>query len=334
MSYLYVVEQGSIIGFENNRFNVKYKNGLLKSIPSETLEVIEIFGKVQLTTQCMQECLKRGITVVFFSTKGAYYGRLESTNHVSVKRQRKQAQAGTNEAFKLELSKKIINAKIKNQIVVLRRYARNTDNSIDYPVKQIQYINSKVLTSESIEQLMGYEGICAKFYFKTLGGLIKPEFKFLSRSKRPPKDPFNSMISLGYSILLNEIYGKLEARGLNPYFGFMHKDREKHPTLASDLMEEWRALLIDSTVMSLINGNEIDIEGFVFSEAPKAVFLKDETFKIFINKLENKLRTKNKYLSYVEYSTGFRQAIDLQIGELIKAIENENADYYKPIIIR
>ena len=104
---------------------------------------------------------------------------------------------------------------------------------------------------------MGYEGAAARIYFSTLGKLIDSEFIFSGRNKRPPLDPFNSMISLGYSIILNEIYGKLEGKGLNPYFGILHKDREKHPTLASDMMEEWRAVLIDTLVMGMLNGQPL-----------------------------------------------------------------------------
>lgn len=110
-------------------------------------------------------------------------------------------------------------------------------------------MNEKALNSKGIEQLMGYEGTAARLYFGQLGELINPVFFFTGRTRRPPTDPFNSMISLGYSIILNELYGKIEGKGLNPYFGIMHKDREKHPTLASDLMEEWRAVLIDSTAL-------------------------------------------------------------------------------------
>ena len=83
MSYLYVCEQGATIGITENRFQVKYKDGMVKSIPAETLEVIEIFGKIQITTQCITECLKRGVNILFYSTKGAYFGRLISTNHVN-----------------------------------------------------------------------------------------------------------------------------------------------------------------------------------------------------------------------------------------------------------
>lgn len=336
MSYLYVCEQGASIGFADNRFQVKYKDGLLKSIPSEVLEVIEVFGKVQITTQCMEECLKRGINILFYSTKGAYFGRLISTNHINVQRQRKQAKLGENEEFKRKLSKKLIDAKIKNQIVILRRYARTRELDIQQPIAEMQYMGSKVNSdyTKEIEQIMGYEGRAARIYFQTLGKIIEPEFAFQGRTRRPPLDPFNSLISLGYSIILNEIYGKLEGKGLNPYFGFMHKDREKHPTLASDLMEEWRAVLIDATALSLLNGHELNKDHFYTNIDEPGIFLDKDGFKTFIQKLENKFRTKSRYLSYIDYSVSFRRAIDLQINQLVKAIENETADEYSPIIIR
>lgn len=334
MSYLYVCEQGACVGIQGNRFQVKYKDGMLKSIPAETLEVIEIFGKVQLTTQCVTECLKRGVNVIFYSVNGAYFGRLISTTHVNVQRQRKQAEIGNNETFKLEFSRKIISAKIRNQMVVLRRNARRRDVNIDRPMVEMQIMQKKVICANTIEQVMGYEGTAAKIYFKMLSLLIDPEFTFSGRSRRPPMDPFNSLISLGYSIILNELYGKIEGKGLNPYFGIMHKDREKHPTLASDLMEEWRAVLIDSTALSMLNGHELLLEDFYSGSDCPGVFLEQEGFKKYIKKLEGKFRTDSRYLSYIEYAVSFRRALDFQIAQFVKAIETENVDEYMPIEIR
>lgn len=334
MSYLYVSDQGATIGIKGNRFEVRYKDERLRSIPAETLEVIEVFGKVQLTTQCITECLKRGVTVIFYSTNGAYYGRMISTNHVNVQRQRQQARIGENETFQLQFAKKIIDAKIRNQIVIIRRYARNRNENISRDVVEMQNMYKSVATANSIEQVMGYEGTAAKIYFRVLGRLVESEFRFNGRSRRPPKDPFNSMISLGYSIILNELYGKIEAKGLNPYFGIMHRDREKHPTLASDLMEEWRAVLIDSTVLSMINGHEVSRDEFYIDPEQPGVFLNRDLFKRYLQKLEMKFRTQNRYLSYIDYSVSFRKALDLQINQLVKAIETENVDEYSPVIIR
>ena len=228
---------------------------------------------------------------------------------MNVFRQRRQAELGKDEKFCLEFSKKIIDAKIHNQIVVLRRYARNSRENIDRPVAEM-------------------------IYFRTLGKLIDPEFAFTGRNRRPPLDPFNSMLSLGYSIILNEIYGKLEGKGLNPYFGMLHQDREKHPTLASDMMEEWRAVLIDTTVMGILNGHELSVDDFYSEENKLGVFLSDRAFKIYLKKLEEKFRSDNKYLSYVDYSVSFRKALDLQVNQLAKMMETGDLTLYKPVKIR
>ena len=133
---------------------------------------------------------------------------------------------------------------------------------------------------------------------------------------------------------MNELYGKLEGKGLSPYFGFMHRDREKHPTLASDLMEEWRAVLIDSTALSMLNGHELILDDFYTPEDEVGVFLQKEAFRKYIKKLDTKFRVQNKYLSYIRESTSFRKSMDLQVSQLVKAIENGDATLYEPVVIR
>ena len=158
--------------------------------------------------------------------------------------------------------------------------------------------------------------------------------RFQGRSRRPPKDEFNSMISLGYSLLMNEVYCKIEMKGLNPYFGFIHRDAEKHPTLASDLMEEWRAVIVDATVMSMINGHEISKDQFYFDMDEPGCYITRDGLKIYLNKLERKFQTEIRYLKYTDYAVSFRRAILLQMERLTKAIEEGDADLYKPVIIR
>jgi CRISPR-associated protein Cas1 len=181
---------------------------------------------------------------------------------------------------------------------------------------------------------MGFEGQGAKAYFDGLSNLINPQFEFHGRSKRPPMDEFNSMISLGYSVIMNEVYSKIEEKGLNPYFGFMHRDKENHPTLASDMMEEWRAVIVDSTVMSMINGHEIQKDDFVFNLDEPGCYLTKNGIKLYLSKLEKKLQTEVRYLDYVNHSVSFRRGISMQMDTLAKAIEYEDAKIYKPIEIR
>ena len=112
--------------------------------------------------------------------------------------------------------------------------------------------------------------------------------------------------------------GKIEGKGLNPYFGIMHSDREKHPTV----------------VLSMLNGHELVREDFYSGTEEPGVFLEKEGFKKYVQKLENKFRTENRYLSYVDYSVSFRKAMDLQINQFIHAIESRDVQQYMPVMIR
>lgn len=333
MSLLYINENAATIGIEENRCVVKYSDGLKRMVPIETLESITIMGHAQMSTQCVQECLKRGIPVAYFSKGGTYFGRLQSTGHVNAERQRKQAALYESD-FAIELSRRIISSKLKNQIVVLKRYEKSKKYSVEQQLKMMRICREKLSSCRTIPEIMGYEGQGAKAYFEGLALLIKPEFAFCGRNKRPPRDEFNSMLSLGYSVIMNEVYGKIEMKGLNPYFGFMHRDKEKHPTLASDMMEEWRAVIVDSTVMSMINGNEIHKEDFVTDMDEPGCFLTRNGIKTYLSKLEKKLQTDVRYLDYVDYAVSFRRGMALQLDLLVKAIEHEDPLLYRPIEIR
>lgn len=333
MSLLFINENNVTIGIESNRCTVRYADGMIKMVPIETLESITIMGRAQMTTQCVQECLKRGIPVAYFSKGGTYFGRLQSTGHINAERQRMQCRLYESQ-FSIDLAKNIISAKMKNQQVVLRRYEKSKGIAVSDSIKMLHICRDKLSGCHTIQELMGYEGQGAKAYFDGLSAVINPEFVFHGRSRRPPRDEFNSMISLGYSVLMNELYGKIEAKGLNPYFGFMHRDKEQHPTLASDLMEEWRAVIVDSTAMSMINGHEIQKDDFTVDLEEPGCFLSRNGIKIFLSKLEKKLQTDVKYLSYVDHAVSFRRGIALQMNMLVKAMEEEDAFLYKPIEIR
>lgn len=302
-------------------------------IPIETLESITILGHAQMTTQCVQKCLKRGISVSYFSKGGNYFGRLQPSGHINAGRQRKQS-ALYETSFFTEFARNIINAKLKNQQVVLKRYEKSKRKSVNESLKMLRICREKIMGCQTIPELIGYEGQGAKAYFNGLSKLIEPDFSFHGRNRRPPRDEFNSMISLGYSVLMNELYGKIEAKGLNPYFGFMHRDKEQHPTLASDLMEEWRSIIVDATVMSMINGHEIQKEDFFKNVDEPGCFLTRNGIKIYLAKLERKLQTEVRYLNYIDYAVSFRHAIALQINTLVKAIDEGDASIYKPIEIR
>ena len=334
MSIVYVSEPTTRIGTEENRIVIDNEDGLKQSFPIESVEGITFLSRAHITVACMEKCLHLGIPVSFMTKSGHYFGRLVSTGHVSAELQRQQSSLYDTD-FAKDFSKRIIHAKTRNQLTVLKRYAKSRNVDISDIKSQMCISIAKISVAESISELMGYEGQCAKLYFAGLSKCIEEKFAFNGRNRRPPKDPFNSLISLAYSILMNEIYNEIENKGLNPYFGFMHRDAEKHPTLASDLLEEWRAPLADSLAMSLINGHELGEEHFVLGTLNKpGCFLTKDGIKIFLKKFEKKLQTKVSYLSYANHQVSFRRAISMQVGRLVQAITEGDASCYEPLIIR
>ncbi len=234
----------------------------------------------------------------------------------------------------MKFSKKIIISKIKNQAVILRRYNKHKQdnikditNSLNKNIAQIEYC-------KSINEVIGFEGISAKLYFSGLSDLIDEDFKFEKRSKRPPKDPFNALLSYGYSLLYNEIILALNQIGLNPYAGFMHQDKQGHATLASDLMEQWRSPIIDSLVMKLINTHLVSIDDFTRNPETGACYLSSQANRTFISYYEDKIRTKHNYFSHADYPMTFRQAIFFNIYELVHCMKDYNLDCFKTLTLR
>lgn len=335
MSFLYVTEPDCKIYFKDNQIVMEGQKGLFTKLPIEVLEGIILIGNANLTSSCQRELLKRGLPVTYLAANGQYYGRLESTRHVNIERQRCQFRLGEDESFCLEFARKIIESKIHNQMVVLRRCNRDQQNeAVKEDLYEMTLIQKKIFSASTIPQLMGYEGNCARLYFQGLSKLINPRFAFQGRNKQPPKDAFNSLLSFGYTLLLYDIYGAVVSKGLHPYAGFMHKDKHGHPALASDLIEEWRAVIVDALVMSLLNQNIFSVEDFVKADVNGGVYLSREASKLFLKEYQKKLRVQTSYIGADTEKMSFRGAIQYQVNALTKAVEQHDLQYYRPFRIR
>ncbi|MCI5595016.1 MAG: CRISPR-associated endonuclease Cas1 [Clostridiales bacterium] len=334
MSHVYITNNGSVLGIDGGRFVIKQKDNLMTSIPKETVESISVFGNSTITTRCMQELLAGNIPVCFFSSRGRYFGRLESTDGSKITQMKKQFAVFEDEEYTLELARKIAMAKISNQITVLRRYMGDKKELFNRQIDVMKQLKVKASNGMTNPEIMGYEGNAARIYFEVLSNVIRPEFKFYGRNRRPPKDPFNSLISLGYTLLLYEIVSKLQIQGLNPYLGFLHKPRDGSPSLASDMMEEWRAVIVDSVVMSMIQGNEISFDDFDCDDDNVGVYIHNDAMKKFIDKFEKKLTGKMKYLTYDNNEYTFREAMSIQCHKLAESINANDAGVYMSVMIR
>jgi CRISPR-associated protein Cas1 len=331
---LYLSEPGSVLRKKGGRYIVELNDKRIGEIPAEKLEAVVLFSGTHITSPCMVSLFEMGIPVTWLSSRGKFFGRAELTGHVNIERQREQFRRSEDEEFCLGLAKKFINAKIRNSLVLLRRYNRNLEmDAVDSIINEIQKNLSGIDTATSMSVLSGVEGYTSRLYFQALSEMIRGEFKFKGRTRQPPKDPFNSLLSFGYTLLMYEIYTAIVNRRLHPYMGFLHRMRRGHPALASDLMEEWRAVLVDTLVLSQVQRGSINWEDFDVDAEEGGVYLRKGASREFIKKFEERLRTENKYVAE-QNPISFRDAIDHQVLMLVKSIEESDPGLYKPVIVR
>ena len=334
MSCVYVTEQGAKVSVGEGKLIIECKNNQTRYIPIETIESLVVFGNIYISLGAQKALLERGISTSILSTHGRYFGRLINTASTNAERFKRQVYIGDNEEQCLLFAKNTLAAKVHNQLVVARRYIKQTTPEIDEKIKQIQLARRKIYDAGSIEEVLGFEGTAAKNYFGILASVIDEEFAFQGRNRRPPRDPFNTMISLGYTIIFYEIYAELENQSINPYIGFTHASQPNHPSLVSDLIEEWRAVLVDATVMSLIQGHEIDIGEFTRDEESGGVVLSSKGVRTLVQKLEKKMSASMNYLSYMDSAVSFRRGIWWQAKTLARCIDHVQLKDYSPLYIR
>lgn len=335
MSNIYVYEQGSIITINENRLIITKVNKEIESIPIELIDGVMIFGNIQVSTQSIHKLLSKGINITYLSKKGYNFGRLENSNKVNIERQRLQFKKSEDIFYSLEISKKFIEGKIRNQRTVLLRANKQLKNKeIKEKIELMKRYIAKIEYVDDIESLMGMEGFCAKIYFDSLNYILNEEYRFKNRSKRPPRDPFNSIISFGYALLYNEVFNILGSKGLNPYVAFLHKDRNKHAALCSDIMEEFRPILIDTLSIYLLNNDKIIKEDFIFNVKNNSVLLNKDGVSKVVSEFEKRILQKVSYVKEINYKMNFREIIEYQISLLINSLMQDNPKIYKPVLIR
>lgn len=260
MRTLYVSRQDCYVALQQESLVVKQKGTIYGQVQLPLLEQVLVFGKSQITTQAIRACLERNIPIAYLSRMGYCYGRLmpleRGYRHLS------RYQQELTFIDKLIVAQKIVTAKLKNSRVLLQRQQRRSPkDSIQLNLKTIEYIIAKIPQAQTLEQLMGLEGAGTAQYFNSFGECLnEPNFPFLGRSRRPPTNPVNALLSFGYQVLWNHLLSLIELQGLDPYYACLHQGSERHAALASDLIEEFRAPIIDSLVLWLINSKVMNAQ--------------------------------------------------------------------------
>lgn len=237
-------------------------------IPIMNVESIVTFGYMGASPGLMKLCMDNNVSLVFMSPQGHFIGRIQGATKGNVLLRKKQYSLSEDGNVALHLAKLFITGKVFNTRCILQRFIRDngTDEEVEYVIKQLEWRKKCVMQAETMDILRGEEGRAANSYFEVFEHLIlhqKADFPFNGRSRRPPKDEINAMLSFIYTLIANDVAAALEAVGLDPYVGFMHTLRPGRTSLALDMMEELRAYLGDRLVLSMINRKQVTKKDFI-----------------------------------------------------------------------
>jgi group II intron reverse transcriptase/maturase/CRISPR-associated endonuclease Cas1 len=333
---LYLHEHGAVLRCEDEHLRVSKDDVELLSVPAFKLDQIVLFGNSQITTPAMKFCLRNDIPIILLSGRGEFYGTLESTGNQNVLLHQQQFLRSADSAFVLETARQIVGGKIANYHALLQRRQRaGPDKRLANSIRALGDIASSLVDAESIAEVRGYEGAASAAYFAGLSVCFQEGFTFTQRTRRPPLDPVNAMLSFGYTLLFYNIYAIVRARGLTPYVGTLHSLKQGHPALCSDLIEEFRAPIVDSLVTTLVNKRIVTPADFYLGQMDgkgRGCFLTDAARRVFVAQFEHRMNTLVQH-PRARLRTTWRGCIDLQVGHFIQALRGE-ADRYWPIEIR
>lgn len=253
------------------------------------------FSYLGASPALMGKCCDDGKNLVFMKPNGAFLARVSGREHGNVLLRRAQYRAADDKAMSLRVAKNMISAKLYSSASVLRRAVSDYEMRLDSGkvsevAKYLKENSARIFKSTDADSVRGLEGESAGVYFSVFDQLVlqqKEDFTFVRRSRRPPLDPVNALLSFGYSLTASMCASALEAAGLDPYVGFFHTDRSGRMSLALDLSEEFRAALVDRFVLTLINRRMVSKKSFCVKE-DGAVTLTDQARKDFIKAWQSK----------------------------------------------
>lgn len=334
MKYLHITQQGSSLKKLSNMLIVEYGKKQLEKIHTEKLTDIYLYGNIHLTPSVIKYVLSNNINVIFLSMYGKYIGKLIGENHKNVELKIAQYDKFKDDEFKLKIAREIVYGKLYNYRILLSRLNRKIKISdVSSAIHQIRNLIIKLEKADNIDTMRGYEGKGSAVYFSVFNYFLNGKFLFVKRNKRPPLDPVNVMLSFGYTMLTNIFVSIIYSSGLDPMLGNLHTIEYGRNSLALDLMEEFRPVIVDSLVVNIISRNIIKEENFTFdTDNSLPCIFTDEGKKIFISNFEKKLDVRIKYLKD-NLLIPLRKIIESQVMSYKNYILDENKEY-KSVVIR
>ncbi|QLC35545.1 CRISPR-associated endonuclease Cas1 (plasmid) [Halarchaeum sp. CBA1220] len=321
-SVVYVTTQGTQVRTDGGQivvYDVEGDDGELARFPVKKLETINVFGGVNFSTPFVAEANEHGIVLNYFTQNGKYRGSFVPERNTIAEVRR--AQYALDDETELGIAKAMIAAKIRNARTLLsRKGVTGTDVLAD--------LGERVSTATNADDLRGIEGEAAGRYFARLDETLVDGWTFEKRTKRPPEDHINSLLSLTYVMMKNEVLSALRAYNLDPFLGVLHADRHGRPSLALDLQEEFRPLFCDSFVTRLVNRGAI-----THSEFRDDNRLTDDAFQTYLGKFDDYMDETLTH-PHFGYEVTRRKAIRQQAILLRKTITGEMDDYHALEVVR
>ncbi|MGH9258054.1 MAG: CRISPR-associated endonuclease Cas4g/Cas1g [Vicinamibacterales bacterium] len=292
----------------------------------ETSQVV-LFGAVHVTTPVIQELCQRDIPLCYLSSGGWFYGITHGMSHKNVELRRRQYAVAGDPARCLALARRFVRVKIANCRTLLRR---NHPSASDELLSGLKGDIRRASHVDGLDALLGVEGTAAHRYFSAFGEMLHPGdadagvFDLQSRNRRPPRDPINALLSLAYAMLAREWTVVLFSVGFDPYLGFYHQPRYGRPALALDLMEEYRPLIADSLVLTVVNNGEVRAEHFV--RGLGAVSLTAAGRRKFIEAYERRMSQEITHPVF-GYRISYRRVLEVQARLLGRYLSEEIPEY-------
>lgn len=286
---LYVTVPEAFLSLDGENVVVKKDDKTAMRLPLHNLENIVCFNYLGTSPALMGACAERGVGLCFLTPNGRFLARVSGRIKGNLLLRKRQYLVSEDLAACIPIATSFLLGKVANCRKVIERAIR--DHAMLVDVEKFSQVSSSlkdilrdIHDGKTINNLMAFEGIAAKLYFGVFDQLIlqqRDDFKFTGRTRRPPLDNTNSLLSFLYTLLTNDVSGALETVGLDPYVGILHQDRPGRPSLALDLMEELRPVFADRLTLSLINRRQVTVKGFVQKESG-GILMDDETRKIVL----------------------------------------------------
>ncbi|HEY1685426.1 MAG TPA: type I-C CRISPR-associated endonuclease Cas1c [Tepidisphaeraceae bacterium] len=339
LNTLYVVTEGAYLHLDGQTIAIEVNKALVTRIPLHMIDSIACFGRVMISPQLMEAAAEAQIAINFLTANGRLMARVERPGSAGVQLRRRQFRRADDAAFRLEVSRAIVAGKVQNSRQNLLRSARDGDDGANADALRraaalLMHNVESAARATSLDELRGIEGDAARLYFEHFA-LMTPgataSLCFIKRTRQPPLDPINALLSLFYSILTHDCTAALVAAGLDPAVGFFHEERPGRPSLALDLVEEFRAYLADRFVITLINRKQVGCDDFV-TRPGGAVELSESARRRIIAAFQERKQERRKH-PYLEQESTIGRFPALQAKILARHVRGD-LQHYVPLVIK